>query len=440
MKKILILGAGLVSEPGVKYLLEQKNLFVTVAALNVDKAEALTADRQNGKAVFLDVENRKQLRELIRENDIVVSLLPWTYHTVVAELCLEYSKHMVTASYVSDAMRSFDSRAKEKKILFLNELGLDPGIDHMSAMKIIDEVKKRGGKVLHFYSYCGGLPAPQHNNNPFGYKFSWSPRGVILASRNDSRFLEDGEEIYIEGKDLFLNYDTEEINELGIFEVYPNRNSLPYKQLYGLNDALTVKRGTYRNPGWCSTLKKIVDLGLIDDTPRSGLTEKTFKELLSDLLGVSRSSDLRKEVALKSGLEPEDAILDRLEWLGLFSDTSVPRKDNYLDILCEQMQSKMMYAKGEIDMVIMRHTFVIEEEEETIYKVTSTLIDYGIPEGESSMARTVSLPLAIGVKLIAEERINSTGVQIPNTPDIYLPILSELESLGIKIVEEKTEI
>jgi len=440
MKKILILGAGLVSEPGVKYLLQDSDLYITVAALNVERAEEIIANSSNGIAVFLDAENEEQLKDLISHNDIIVSLLPWTYHPTVAKLCLDHSKHMLTASYVSEAMKKLESEITRKGLLFLNELGLDPGIDHMSAMKIIDEVHKMDGKVLHFYSYCGGLPAPKDNNNPFGYKFSWSPRGVILASRNDARFLEDGEEVYIQGKDLFLNSEIEEIDGLGRFEVYPNRNSIPYKELYGLKDALTVKRGTYRNLGWCDTLKRIVDLGLVDDTPKENLSGKTFKDIIAGLLNVSDSSDIRKNLAVKLNLPQDSEILNRLEWLGLFSDQKVAEKNNYLDILCEQMQNMLSYKTGEVDMVLLRHTFIIGEQNEEIYKITSTLLDYGVPNGESAMARTVSLPLAIGVKLIAEEKIKSSGLLIPGTPDIYIPILEELGKMGIKISEEKVKI
>lgn len=440
MKKILILGAGLVSEPGVKYLLRNPGLFITIAALNVQRAKELTSGSSNGEAVFLDAENEEQLKTLINQNDIIVSLLPWTYHPKVARICLDYSKHLVTASYVSEAMKNLDAEVRAKGLLFLNELGLDPGIDHMSAMKIIDQVNNEEGKVLHFYSYCGGLPAPKDNNNPFGYKFSWSPRGVILASGNDARFLEDGEEVYIEGKDLFLNYETEEIPGLGTFEVYPNRNSLPYKELYRLDDALTIKRGTYRNLGWCDTLKKIVDLGLVDDTPRKNLAGKTFREVIAGLLDIPDILDVRNNMAIKLNLSPDSEILNRLEWLGLFSDQIVANCDNYLDILSEQMQKKLQYAKGEVDMVLLRHKFIIEEKNGEIYQMTSTLVDYGTPDGESSMARTVSLPLAIGVKLLAEGKINLSGVRIPNMPEIYLPVLEELESMGIKISEEKVKI
>lgn len=440
MKKILVLGAGLVSRPGVRYLLDQDGLVVTVASRTVSKAEKLVEGARNGSAVSLNVKDETALANLIKENDIVVSLLPWIHHVKVAKLCVEHGKDMATTSYVSEEMRTLDTDVRSKGLLFLNEIGVDPGIDHMSAMKIIDEVNDAGGKVLHFYSYCGGLPAPDDNDNPFGYKFSWSPRGVVLASRNSAKFLENGEVVNIEGKDLFLNYRVEEIEGLGSFEVYPNRDSLPYKDLYGLKDALTVMRGTYRNLGWCDTLKAIVDLGLVDDTPRQGLKGITFKKMMADLLGAADDGEALAKACEKLELAPESDVIKRLEWLGLFSGETVPEQDNYLDILSDLLQAKLYYKDGEKDMILLRHKFVIKNKDGSQDVVTATLIDYGIPHGDSSMARTVSLPLAIGVKLMAEGKIKLTGVQIPVDKCIYELVLPELEKLGIKFVEKKTSI
>lgn len=437
MKKILVLGAGLVSRPGVDYLLRQKNLTVTVASRTASKAEKLVNGHANGRAAALDVENDKELAALIRDHDLVISLLPWIHHVKVATLCLEHGKHMVTTSYVSEGMKKLDEPVRAKKLLFLNEIGVDPGIDHMSAMKIIHEVEAEGGKVLHFHSYCGGLPAPEDNDNPFGYKFSWSPRGVILASRNSARFLENGKIVEIEGKDLFLHYQVEEIEGLGKFEVYPNRDSVPYKELYGLKDAQTVIRGTYRNLGWCATLKKIVDLGLVDETPRPGLKGSTFKHMMAELVGSPLNGQLKEATAAKLGLAVDSEIIGRLEWLGLFSDDKVGDFDNRLDVLSQRLQDKLFYREGEKDMLILRHRFQVRNKDRSEDLITSTLIDFGIPGGDSSMARTVSLPMAIAARMVAEDKIALTGVQTPVHREIYEPVLSELETLGIKMVEKR---
>jgi saccharopine dehydrogenase (NADP+, L-glutamate forming) len=437
MKNVLVLGAGLVSKPGVTYLLKQKNISVTVASRTVSKAENLIKGFTNGKAIQLNVENEEQLAQLIKANDIIVSLLPWVHHLKVAKLCLKHSKHMATTSYVSDDMKKLDDEAKSKNLLFLNEIGVDPGIDHMSAMKIIDEVYEKGGKVVHFYSYCGGLPAPEDNDNPFGYKFSWSPKGVVLASRNSAKFLENGKLVEIEGKDLFLNYRIEEIKGLGKFEVYPNRNSLPYKDLYNLKDAQTVMRGTYRNLGWCDTLKKMVDLGLINEDKQNNLKGINYRKMMADMVGAKDDANLEKKVAEKLKLDRNSEVMKRFEWLGLFSDKKVPDFDNRLDILSELLQEKLVFKNKEKDMLILQHKFTVENADKSKDLITSTLIDFGEALKESSMARTVSLPLAIGVRFMAEGKFNLTGVQIPIHKQIYEPVLKELETLGIKMDEKK---
>ncbi len=437
MKKLLVLGAGLVSKPGVTYLLKQNDIFVTVASRTVSKAENLVKGFSNGKAIQLNVQDEENLAGLIKNNDIIVSLLPWVHHQKVANLCITHEKHMATTSYVSEGMKELHDEAVKRNLLFLNEIGVDPGIDHMSAMKIIDDVYSEGGKILHFYSYCGGLPAPEDNDNPFGYKFSWSPKGVVLASRNSAKFLENGELVEIEGKDLFLNYRPEEIEGLGKFEVYPNRDSIPYKELYKLKDALTVMRGTYRNIGWCDTLKKIVDLGLIDENPVEGLKGITFRKMMADLIKEKDGADVVNKVAETLGLEPDSDILKRLEWLGLFSEEQVPEFDNRLDILSYLLEKKLVFKDGEKDMIILQHKFTVENADKSKDLITSTLIDYGEALKESSMARTVSLPLAIGVRFMAEGKFNLTGVHIPITKQIYEPVLKELETLNIKMDERK---
>jgi len=440
MKNVLVLGAGLVSKPGVTYLLKQKNIFVTVASRTVSKAENLIKGFTNGKAIQLNVENEDELAQLIKSNDIIVSLLPWVHHLKVAKLCLKHNKHMATTSYVSDDMQKLHDEANSKNLLFLNEIGVDPGIDHMSAMKIIDEVYENGGKVIHFYSYCGGLPAPEDNDNPFGYKFSWSPKGVVLASRNSAKFLENGKIVDIEGKNLFLNYRIEEIKELGKFEVYPNRNSLPYKDLYNLKDAQTVMRGTYRNLGWCDTLKKMVDLGLINEDKQNNLKGITYRKMMADMVGAKDDANVEKKVAEKLNLDTNSEVMKRFEWLGLFSDKKVPDFDNRLDILSELLQEKLVFKNKEKDMLLLQHKFTVENADKSKDLITSTMIDFGEALKESSMARTVSLPLAIGVRFMAEGKFNLRGVQIPIHKQIYEPVLKELETLGIKMDEIKYKI
>jgi saccharopine dehydrogenase-like NADP-dependent oxidoreductase len=435
MNNVLILGAGLVTKPIVKYLLDLDDIKVTVASRTVSKAEALIENNAKGVALALDVNNDNDLENIIKENDIVISLLPYTFHVKVAGYCLKYLKHLVTTSYVSPAMQNLDKEATEKGLLFLNEIGLDPGIDHMSAMKIIDEIKSKGGKVISFESICGGLPAPEANDNPFGYKFSWSPRGVVMAGRNNARFLKNGDIVNIEGKDLFKNYWQKEVESLGKLEVYPNRDSLIYKELYGLNDAQTIFRGTFRNLGWCDTIYSISKLGFLDDTKRPELIDKTLSQIVSLLINLDDNVNLKDAVCKYLNLEKDSEVIKKLEWLGLFSNNKVKSDPTYLDILANRMLELMPYKPGERDMIVLQHDFIAEYENNKKEHITSLLIDYGIPYGDTSMARTVSLPAAIAVKLILQNRINAVGVKIPVIPEIYLPVMEELEKMNIKFKE-----
>ena len=438
MKTVLILGAGMVSRPMIRYLLDQPDYHVIMASRTVSKAEQMINGHPQGKAFSLDVNDDNKVEEYVSKADIVVSLLPYTYHVKIAEMCLLHRKQMITTSYVSDAMSALDKKAKAAGILILNECGLDPGIDHMSAMRIVHHIEKKKGKVISFKSTTGALPAHEANNNPFGYKFSWSPRGVLLASRNAAKWLEAGEEISIPGDQLFEHYFLQNIQGVGTFENYPNRNSVPYKDIYGLKHAHTVYRGTFRMTGWCETLRAIAALGWLNDEPLKGFSGKTYGDLTRYLIGVQSQDDLSLKTAQHLGLKVYAAVIKRLEWLGLFGSEPLPNDKNspldYLNVLTLQ---KMSMGSHERDMIVMHHEFIAEYPTKKEY-VTSTLVDYGIPDGDTSVARTVALPAAIAVKLVLNKQIGLTGVHIPVLPGIYNPILDELEQLGI-VFKESTE-
>jgi saccharopine dehydrogenase-like NADP-dependent oxidoreductase len=439
MEKILVLGAGMVSRPMIRYLLDQPDFHVIMASRTVSKAEQMIDGHAQGEAFSLDVNDDKKVEDFVSKADVVVSLLPYTYHVKVAEMCITHKKPMITTSYVSDAMKALDRKAKNAGILILNECGLDPGIDHMSAMRIIHDIEKNKGKVVSFRSTTGALPSHEANNNPFGYKFSWSPRGVLLASRNAARWLEDGKEISIPGEQLFENYSLQDIKGVGTFENYPNRNSVPYQDIYGLKDAKTVYRGTFRMTGWCETLRSIVALGWLSEERPTGFSGKTYGDLTRHLIGAKPKENLSQATAKYLGLKPYAAIIKRLEWLGLFGDMLLPKdKNNPLDYLNTLTLQKMSMGEHERDMVVMHHEFIAEYPSKKEY-ATSTLVDYGILDGDTSVARTVALPAAIAVKMILKKEINMTGVHIPVIPEIYNPILDELEEMGIKF-DEKTEI
>ncbi len=441
MKKVLVLGAGLVARPLVRYLLDEPEIQLLVASRTVSKAEALVQGHPDGTVEPLNIDDSEKLNDLISQSDLVISLVPYTYHVKVAEICLQHNAHLITTSYVSPAMSLLDNKAKAKNLLFLNEIGLDPGIDHMSAMKIIHHAQNGGGTVVSFESCCGGLPAPEANDNPFGYKFSWSPRGVVMAGRNPAHFLKDGKEVIIQGKDLFKHHWPKHVEGLGELEVYPNRDSMIYRDLYGLANSQTVFRGTFRNPGWCESLYLISRLGYLNDTQRPEFEGKTFAEVTASLIDAPADRDLKTNVARYLQVESSSKALNRLEWLGLFSDEKAPAQPpSALDILANRMLQKMAYKEGERDMIVLQHDFIIHYPEHSPKAVCSLLIDFGIPKGDSAMARTVSLPAAIAAKLVVQQQINLTGVQIPIEPEIYEPVLLELENLNIKFKETETDI
>ncbi len=434
MKTVLVLGAGLVTRPLVQYLLDH-DFRVRVASRTVSKARKLVGDHPHGEAIEWTVDQKDELKKMIADADLAVSLLPAAYHTVVAEMCIELGKHMATTSYVSPAMRDLDEPAKKAGVIILNESGVDPGIDHMSAMRIIHDVQNRGGKIVSFMSYCGGLPAPEANTNPWGYKFSWSPKGVLLAGKNDGRYRKDGEEIFVPGPELFSHYWHLNIDPIGELEAYPNRDSLGYIDLYGLQGIPTMFRGTLRYKGWCDTLKAVADMGYLDDAEKDW-SGKTFADLGWELVGRTPSGNLRSAFAEKLNIPADSFIFDRFEWLGLFSDDPLPvEKGGVIDVLTARMLEKMAYEPGERDMIVLYHNFIAEYPGGKKEEITSTLIDYGIPHGDSSMSRTVSLPAAVGARLILEGKFDQPGVWVPVIPELYNPILDELENLDIKCKE-----
>ena len=440
MKKVLVLGAGLVTRPHVRYLLNVPDFEVTVASRTVSKAESLINGHPQGRAVALDVSNEAELEALIREADLAVSMLPYAFHPTVGRLCVKYGKHMVTTSYVKDEMRALDRAAKEAGIILMNEIGVDPGIDHMSAMKVIDHVQDSGGRIASFMSWTGGLPAPEASDNPFGYKFSWSPKGVLLAGRNPALFRKNGKLTEVPGEELFDNYWPVHVEGLGEFEGYPNRDSMPYAETYGIQPTDWMFRGTLRNLGWCATLKKLAEMGCFDDAPLSGPGQSapsTYREFTAALLDVEPDTDLPQFLAEQWGMCHDSKPITDMAWLGLFSDDPLPAgKDTPIDIMAERMQSLMAYQPGERDMIVMQHE-IVAEYPDRMEAVTATMIDYGIPYGDTSMARTVGLPAAIAVRLILHGEFSGlTGVQTPVIPEIYEPVLAELAELGISLTEK----
>jgi saccharopine dehydrogenase-like NADP-dependent oxidoreductase len=438
MKRVLVLGAGLVSRPLVAHLAGYGDLAVTVADLSAAKAEQVLRGTAGGRAVGVSLDDAAALDALVRNADIVVSLLPYTLHPQVARVAVACRVPLVTTSYVSPDMRAQDGAARAAGVILLNEIGLDPGLDHMSAMRTIHRLRDDGARLTSFRSCCGGLPASEANTNPWGYKFSWSPKGVLAAGRNAARWLENGRVVEVPGERLFTQAAPYDVPGLGAFEVYPNRDSVSYVATYGIEGVTTMFRGTLRYPGWCETLDAVSRLGLLDDEARTWPEGTTYRQFMS-AFAVPGEGPVTSRVAARLGIGEDGAVMNRLAFAGLFSDRALSGTSKApIDALCDSMAASMAYAAGERDMIVLRHEFGVVLRNGGTSRRFATLIAFGEPGGDSAMARTVSLPAAVATRLILDGKIAATGVRIPVEPEIFEPVLHALEPAGITFVETRT--
>ncbi|PWY87357.1 saccharopine dehydrogenase [Aspergillus sclerotioniger CBS 115572] len=440
--KVLLLGSGFVTKPTVE-VLSKADVHVTVACRTLESAQKLSGDFKNSKAISLDVTDDTALDKALSEHDLVISLIPYTFHATVIKSAIRTKKHVVTTSYVSPAMMELDEECKKAGITVMNEIGLDPGIDHLYAVKTISEVHAEGGKITSFLSYCGGLPAPECSNNPLGYKFSWSSRGVLLALRNAAKFYKDGQEFSVAGPDLMATAKPYFIYPGFAFVAYPNRDSCPYRERYDIPEAQTVVRGTLRYQGFPEMIKVLVDIGFLSDEGREFLNGPiAWKDATKQILGATSSDekDLEWAIASKTAFannDERDRIISGLRWIGLFSDEQVTPRGNPLDTLCATLEKKMQYAPDERDLVMLQHKFEIEHKNGQKETRTSTLCEYGVPGGYSAMAKTVGVPCGVAVKLVLDGTISQKGVLAPMTMDICAPLIKTLkEDYGIEMIEK----
>ena len=390
----------------------------------------------NGAAEGWVSDDKAKLEAMVKKHDLVVSLLPYTFHILVADFCIQYKKHMVTASYIVPEMQALHEKAKKAGIIILNELGFDPGLDHMSAKRVIDKAHAEGGKVMSFYSLGGALPAPEFSNNPFRYKFSWSPKGVLMAGNSDGKYLREGKEVFIPAKDLFKDLFYIDFPGAGELVAYPNRDSTEYISIYSIPEVKTICRATLRYPGWCRTMDviKALDLTSYDKIDITGLS---YADLMARLIDTPDSNNIREKIAGHLKIDKGNYALEAMEWLGLFDKKQIKKGlDSTFEVTADLMINKMQLGRNEKDMVVMEHDFLIVYNDGRKEVIRSRMLDFGSPATDTSIARTVALPAAIGVKQILENKILLTGVHRPVHPEIYNPILDELEKIGIHIEEE----
>lgn len=440
MKNILILGAGRSSSSLIEYLLRaasEYNYTVTVADTSLESARQKTQNHPRSKAILLDIHDQAATGKEISHADLVVSMLPPFLHPAIATQCVKYKKHLVTASYVSPEMKRLDEDAKKAGIILMNEAGLDPGLDHASAMKVIDRIKADGGKLTLFKSYTGGLIAPESDDNPWGYKFTWNPRNVILAGQGTAKYIENGKYAFIPYHRLFTRTEKIHIDGLGDFEGYANRDSLNYRSIYGIEDVQTILRGTLRKPGYCEAWNVFVQLGMTDDSYIIPDSEKlSIREVVESFLPQKRG-DTKTKLAEYMGIPVDGEIMAKLEWLGLFKDTRLKINNASPALILQTLlENKWNLKAGDIDMIVMQHQCEYELNGGN-HKLNSSLVVTGNGFVHTAMAKTVGLPVGIITKLILERKIKLTGVQIPTVKEIYEPLLKELETLGVRFKERE---
>ncbi len=440
MKRIFVIGAGKSSGVLIRYLLDQaqdRDWRVRVGDLDLAMAERCVRQHPRGQATIFDVSDDKSRTEYVAEADLVVSMLPAHMHPPVAELCTEKGVHFVSASYVSPQVRALHDRAERAGVALMNEMGVDPGIDHMSAMAQLDELRARKATIRAFETFTGGLVAPKSDDNPWNYKFTWNPRNVVLAGQGGVKFKHNGRYKYIPYHRLFKRYEMLRIPGYGQFEGYPNRDSLRYRRHYDLHDVDTIYRGTLRRPGFCRAWDCLVQLGLTDDSfELENLKNMTYRDFVNTFLWWDEHMSVELKLRAYLKLEYNSASFEKLKWLGLFERQPIElERATPAQVLQKLLEEKWPMAADDRDMIAMLHKFEYELDGKR-WQAQSSMVTLGTSQVETAMAKTVGLPTAIGAKLILDGTITRRGVIIPTAPDVYEPVLAELKQHGIAFEEQ----
>jgi saccharopine dehydrogenase-like NADP-dependent oxidoreductase len=445
MRRILIVGAGRSSSALVRYLLEksgEEQLEVIIADINTENAAKLVGGHPNGKVIELDIFDVDARKKAVADSDIVISMLPARFHLEIARDCIEFGKNLVTASYVSKELKELDSKVKEKGLVFMNEVGLDPGIDHMSAMQVIDRIKGSGARMLLFESFTGGLIAPESDDNLWNYKFTWNPRNVVVAGQGGiAKFIQEGKYKYIPYHKLFRRTEFLSIEGYGKFEAYANRDSLNYREVYGLEDALTLFRGTIRRVGFSRAWNIFVQLGMTDDSyVMQGSEDMTYRDFTNSFLTYKPHDSVELKLRHYLKIDQDDVIWDKLLELNLFNDKKkVGLKDaTPAQILQKILMDSWSLKKDDKDMIVMYHKFGFEKEGKK-RQIESSMVVVGEDQTYTAMAKTVGLPVAMACLQILNGRVHTPGVQLPLKKEMYQDVLTELEKHGVRFVEKEVE-
>ncbi|MBZ4041534.1 saccharopine dehydrogenase family protein [Flavobacterium hibisci] len=442
MRHVLIIGAGRSASSLIRYLLsksESENLHIIVADLSLALAEKKINNHPNATPIALNIFDVEERKAAIEKASIVISMLPAYLHIEIAKDCLQYKKHLVTASYISDAMMELEEEVRKNNLIFMNEIGLDPGIDHMSAMKVIDEIRAKGGKMLLFESFCGGLVAPESDNNLWNYKFTWAPRNVVLAGQGGAaKFIQEGTYKYIPYGTLFRRTEFLEVEGYGKFEAYSNRDSLKYRSIYGLDDILTLYRGTIRRVGFSKAWNMFVQLGMTDDSYIMEDSENmSYRQFTNSFLPYHPTDSVEIKMRLILKIDQDDIMWDKLLELDLFNPNKKVNLPNATpaQILEKILTDSWTLQPDDKDMIVMYHKFGYDLNGEK-RQIDSKMVCIGEDQIYTAMAKTVGLPVAIATLLILNGKITTPGVQLPINKEVYLPILEELESYGVVFYEQ----
>lgn len=440
MKTILVLGAGRSSSVLISYILQQAEVNgwkILIGDISPDVTRERIGRAAVGEAIAFDITQEEASKQSIAQADVVISLLPAHFHPIVARHCLALGKHLLTASYVSEEMMALHQAAKASGLLFLNECGLDPGIDHMSAMQVIDKIRNSGGTVVSFESFTGGLIAPETDpENPWRYKFTWNSRNVVMAGQSTAKYIQNGEYRYIPYQQLFKRITPVSVPGYGEYEGYANRDSLKYIDTYKLQGIKTMLRGTLRNKGFCSAWNVLVQLGCCDDTyPMDGVDRMTHRSFIDAFTDADNTISLEEKLIQMFSLAKDGGELTRLRWSGLLDDEPVGLTSGTPAQILEYILNKKWKLKpADNDLIVMWHRFVYEQNGKQ-REIQASLVARGEDAVHTAMAKTVGLPLGIAAKLLLQGKIKNTGVVIPVDAELYTPVLQELKTLGVELTE-----
>ncbi|MFC2083712.1 saccharopine dehydrogenase C-terminal domain-containing protein [Bacteroidota bacterium] len=442
MKKVAIIGAGLMTKPLVDYFIEKCGYHVIIVNRTLSKAQQVIAGRSMGKAVGWPNNDPDVLDQAIGESDIAISMVPKPIHIHVAKSCLRNRRNMLTTAYEIPELLALEDECKDKGIMILNELGEVPGMDHFGTQMILDEIKEEGGRVVSLNSYGSGLPAFESNNNPMGYKFSWDPRTVFVAAQTSAAYLINGKRVEVPGDKLFKHFWYVDIEGLGIFESYPNKDVQKYVKPFGLNDDVSFYRGLLRYSGYCNNMWYIKNLGLFNNEEIKNFEGITYQDFTASLIDEKLTDDLESKLSRYLNINYNSDLIHRLKWLGLFDSSQISLKEGTnLDILLDLMLKKMQYKPDEKDMIILHIDILAEFPGGHREKRLATMVVKGIPNGDTAMSRAVALPPAISAKLVLEGKISGVGTFMPPTlPELYKPVLDELKEFGFEFKQKTIKV